>query len=1393
MLHSLLIATALPLVMATTAPSTLPQVDFSRMGTVALTGSFTGLDFYKPSTVAFSTTGDTLVRGQTALGNTNDGGIIKAICELNGVVYVGGTFTTLAGVDAKNLAAYDPDTGFKALDTDSEVMALYCDGTNDEIWVGGDAVTIYHTGNSSFTTPTFTLDGVQTIVPAATGQNIFFGGDFSIRTTGNTTTSSNTTTVTNNTSTAYPSTAPDGTVSTSFSRYLTPLSLSNSTITAGPTTSTTGYTDITQILCPSGADGTGSSYWGRDDSAVKITVNAYTELQASGLRLGNVFQDGRGTTSFRVFTIPDNTQQTLTYTDPATGNNATCSSSCPLSTNSSISAQDFLFASSQSITGFQVLLEGWIGDGAGLHRLELLSSGTAANPVSSENYAVCGSASNSSSTTEQSGTWTTKEADTSIAGTVQNVLVASVSNGASERPAIIYYPYIAAEGNYSIYLDIPGCTDMQDCESRTSVDIEIFPYSGSLPFTDTVSQTNTDDASTLIYSGWMQATTTGEFQATVRLALTDSPATTSSGTWDVVAGTLDLVYDAAVYQNGSSLPLTTGWNETTTSTTSTNGTQAFGVWELVRNGGSTSGLSAIGQTLAGLSRSSDWAVNTIAEWSGTVYVAGEFSQTGNYSNVLAVANNQIQILPQQGLGGTVYTSLALGSYIYFGGDFTSSGTGTAGTLNHLARYDPSQKIWSSLGGGVDGSVLDLAEDSDDNLLVLGNFTSTLDSTGSITSTGGSALWNVKNQAWSTAGIVVGQVNVGENVNGDNYYAGEITGASANAASGIGYLSGSGDSVGLSTINLNLTTLTSSTPAATISTATKKRAVRQRRHKARKWMNSLTRALRTRQSTTAATTAPVIPSTPALAPSILAAVYWTNTSSSGNPVITCIGGNLTFSSTNSTSVGLYNERTGSTTPLGGSQPVGIVRALEIVDDTLFVAGNYTLGDQNSLASYSLTSATWSSSVPQLNSNSSAGDIYVVRQRPGEKQVLAAGDFTTAGSLPCVGICSWDLSAGRWGALGPGLRSGSVRAIDFAGESSGTLLVAGSFILQDSTLAYVAQYHFGNSSWSVMGTAGNGNGQLPGPALAIVSNDANLTDIFVSGVSTDGDSYFRRWDGTSWKAQTSAPATSSTISQLVFVPLSTTFSGSNGSIQSDRMLMATGSLNLADTGNATAALYDGNTWYPYLTSVGSAGAGSSGLFYSVHDFTYHTHHYLALGLIVLIALAIATGLIFLFVLLALLIVFLIKRHKKDAPPPPVITTLIENRPSADSDTDSLRLRRLGAIQEAVFGSAAIASTSFAVASKGQSRRTSSEERSSVGYDNTTDQGHLTAAQTEYGLSTSPSYLGRPTTVKYTFVAEDPAELSVQEGEVVHVLEEAEDEQWWFVRSKGREGVVPASYLW
>lgn len=751
-------------------------------------------------------------------------------------------------------------------------------------------------------------------------------------------------------------------------------------------------------------------------------------------------------------TIPDNTQRTLIYTDPATGSNATCSDSCPLSTNSSIAAQDFLFSEGmESITGFQVYLEGWIGDGAGLSRLQLLSSGGTASAVSGDNYPVCQSDSGStsaSSNVEKTGQWTDRQVDTSISGTVQSVSVASVPNGSGDRPSTTWYPYIASSGNYSIFLNIPGCQRMGDCDSRTSVDVGVFPYAGSLGYTSNIAQTVDADTRELIYSGYMQASKQGSFQSTVRLALAANPGGTSSGRWEVVAGSVTLEYTAAVTRNGTSIPLVTGLNATVAvnstefgNTTLGEGStrRSFGVFEWVEGGSEVDATRVLGNetethlTMLGFvlqnatsGEMGNSSVRAVVTLNDVVYAAGQFVDQGNFSNVVALKDGTVSSLAQGGLNGLVTSAIASGDRVFFGGEFTGTAEGST-SLSRLARFDPSDESWSTLAGGVDGPVSSLEAGSGDEILIVGNFSNTINSDGTTSTTGGYAVWNTNSESWTTSGIVVGTVNTVSADGDQTYFAGRVQGVSDNAANGIAYLSGNGEDASISAADIGFASNT------TMSSRSRKRSILPHGHPTRTWMNRFSEALRKRQASTSASTPAGIPEVISEAPNILTAAYWTNSSASGSPTVTCIGGNFSLADSRGMSIGFYDQESRTSTPVNGQQPEGVVRSLEVIGDTLVVAGNFVLGEQNSIASYDLAGNSWNSAVPGLNNGTGAGDVYVVRKQPNANMLIAAGAFTTAGSLPCVGVCAWDLDTARWSALGSGLSRGSVRTIEFVDVS------------------------------------------------------------------------------------------------------------------------------------------------------------------------------------------------------------------------------------------------------------------------------------------------------------------------------------------------------------------------
>jgi hypothetical protein len=297
----------------------LPKVNFERMGKVGVAGSFAGIDLYNDNqssqqqTTFDPTTSTLFLRAQdgglTPIGSTNAAGRVVAGCNLGNTFYVGGTFTTLGGTNAANVAAYSSSTNKIAQlaggGLDGPVSALHCDEKNDLLWVGGSfhapttgdttgfagSVATYHPSSNTWSAPPFAglSGGVNSIAPTTDDSALLFGGSFI---------TSYANTVTNVTSVTNPN-VPPSSGSTTFSHSLVPFPLSNADIDANPSSTLPGLGNITNILCPAGPDGVGNTWFAEGGFKAVLTIRTNKQLNARGLRLGNTFFGSRSTTTFK--------------------------------------------------------------------------------------------------------------------------------------------------------------------------------------------------------------------------------------------------------------------------------------------------------------------------------------------------------------------------------------------------------------------------------------------------------------------------------------------------------------------------------------------------------------------------------------------------------------------------------------------------------------------------------------------------------------------------------------------------------------------------------------------------------------------------------------------------------------------------------------------------------------------------------------------------------------------------------------------------------------------------------------------------------------------------------------------------------------------------------------
>lgn len=292
-----------PLLLSDVALAALPQVDFDRMGKVGLAGSFAGFDLFNNNSVAFDPATSTVFSRNadgalTRLASTNPGGRILASCTLNDVVYFAGNFSALGSASATNIASYNPSSGaYSALGGNGPsgtVNALYCDSKANKVWVGGQftrAVAVWDGNAQSWNAPPFTgLSGeVRSITTNTSTSSLFFAGAFGTAFAGNGSAPLNNTNNPN---------VPFSAGATPFSSSLVPVPLGGAQVVGSPSSTRDGFDDIENILCPTEGDGPGRTWFAADGNTAVITARAFRFISASGVRLGNTFLEGRGTTGF---------------------------------------------------------------------------------------------------------------------------------------------------------------------------------------------------------------------------------------------------------------------------------------------------------------------------------------------------------------------------------------------------------------------------------------------------------------------------------------------------------------------------------------------------------------------------------------------------------------------------------------------------------------------------------------------------------------------------------------------------------------------------------------------------------------------------------------------------------------------------------------------------------------------------------------------------------------------------------------------------------------------------------------------------------------------------------------------------------------------------------------
>jgi hypothetical protein len=958
-------------------PVPSPNLDLSSLGSVGLVGDFDGISLYQfegQNENGFNTNGS-----QSVLSRFPNGGFatlasadagIQAMCSfvmhdgtMAGVV-VGGNFTSLGGMESQGAAMFNPNTSaiIPLTGLSGQVSALLCDEDTNTVYVGGSfkgansTNAIAWVGTAGWTNLPFAgFNGPVTSISKASNGHIIFGGSFTGL--GNATGPSQ----------------PDSQI----------INISGANLTTGSSSTTDGFSDPKNIVCKtSGADGAGNTWLLADKTPGFWDAAFGFGFEPTKLRLWNTHQDGRGTKTWRYTAHPIDGIMNFTYIDPATGQNASCSSECPLSSNSSVQFQDFHFVNVIGMSGFRVDISDWYGNGGGLDGIELFENDIFAYAINDFNEPTCNTI-ESASTASFTGPWNVTPSHQSVS----EYLTATVTD--SDLASVVFRPDIKQSGNYSVNMYTPGCIQDNSCPTRGRVNITgVMSGSTNAGFTTEIFQSNNFDKYDQIYFGYIE-TGSSSFRPSVTL----SPVPGQNiANFSVVAQRVGFTL---ISSSDGGLNNVFEWDPT-----------------LAVVNAADFANSTFDQ--AGVSFGTGSGVSVMETSGDTTFIAGNFT-TSTIKNIVAIGKSGSTPLSEGGLNEEVTAMFLSGTTLYVGGKFTNTSIGTTQGLSHVAAYDTSKNAWAALGAGVNGLVtnivplfLNITTNSPETVITLtGDFSQILafGANKSIPVTG-FAVWVPSQSNWlqnlNTATVTInGELTASVDLpGGGSLFAGSLSSSQLSANGAVALASNA-----LSSLPIHIQS------APTQSSLSKRDTNSQN-------ISGVATGLFYENGGRNVT---------------ILGGHFTATGTNGSDI-----NNLAFinGSNSNTVTGVGPQLSSDSTVL----------ALAVQGDSLYAGGSLTGtingANVNGLISYNLVTSKFNTQPPALTGDTVS--VNAISTRPSTSDIYVAGTFSSAGALACPGVCVFTTTVSQWNRPGSNL-DGVANAMTWASTNSlivgGSLLVNG----------------------------------------------------------------------------------------------------------------------------------------------------------------------------------------------------------------------------------------------------------------------------------------------------------------------------------------------------------------
>ncbi|KAG9257866.1 cellular morphogenesis protein [Emericellopsis atlantica] len=1160
-------------------PAPSANLDLSDLGRIGVAGDFNGISLYEyegqngrpPSRNGSESLLGMLPNGALTSIVSADASI-RAMCtfalsngKLQGVV-IGGNFTSLDGIESTAAALYNPETGsVSPLDgLKGEVNALYCDNDRDTVYVGGsfsgaasrNAIAWY--ADQGWTNLPFAgFNGPVEAISKSSSGHIIFGGSF---------------TGLGNASTPR---EPDGQA----------INLSTANITAINSASDNGNPQ--DIVCAGGSED-GGTWLVQDNTPGFWEADFGFGFEPTKLRLWNAGQDGRGTKTFRFLAFPINGIMNLTYIDPASGENRTCTSECPLSNDADVKYQDFHFVNKVGMNRFQIAISEWYGSGAGLAGIELFQDDIFAYAVNDFNEPSCGGIQHPANATT-TGPWRESPSLQSSS----KYLTAELGDTASDSAKVVFVPNIIESGNYSVNMYTPGCAPDETCDRRGRVNVTGTMSSSrdDADFSRVLYQTNNYDKYDQIYFGYIEKTS-DSFQPTVTLSPFEGE---------------DINDQIIVAQRVGFLLIN-----------STGGLNGLFDYNPSNADVDPSDFADFPVNELGASFDENTGVKTLVAHDDMMFIGGNFT-SADHENIVAITSDDKVRNLNGGLNSQVLSMYSNDGQLYAGGDFTKSQDDGSKSLEHVAVYNVKDDSWSPLGGGVNGRVqhvvpfqVNLTDDKTENAIAFsGSFTeiNSFEDNDSIT-VNGLAIWMPSEKNWlqnvgGSTPIYSGKLTTSllDIPDADPLYAGSISSAQV----------GANGAVTLNDNGLGQFPLTLGSPAASSSSQNRRRDLFS-------------------DDSTAG---------------VLTGTFFDDDDFN----LTILAGHFTVQPSKGETINNLviidaNDKDSISGLGSGISADSSFIAVEVSGKTLYAGGRVsgTVDDKEigGIVAYNLESKAFGVQPPSITGANAT--VAAISTRPDrDSDIFVGGSFTRAGALDCPGICLYNVDSSQW--IRPGSNvGGDVYSLMWSDKK--TLIVGGD--LQNTTgHVPLAVYKPDDEAWEPFPSADS----VPGPVQVMTPGSSDSDQIWVAGVSTEDSSLFlMKYDGDKWQTAKHSLGSETVIHSLQ-VFSTTEGHDKNDLLNNKEVLMLTGSLQLPDFGMASAAIYNGTHFQPYAITTSSNGDPSmiAKIFSQKDNFFSSGKSHMALGFVVLIGLAISLGIILLIVVAGIVLDRLRKRREGYTPAP------------------------------------------------------------------------------------------------------------------------------------------------